>query len=244
MRRAICLWRLTLSAVFAGALSAGCGEPADRSDPAASASIHVHGAPQVTPDEAFARLREGNRRFVAGRARHPHESRSWRQELEGGQHPFAIVLGCSDSRVPPELLFDQGFGDLFVIRVAGNIIDDDVIGSVEYAVGHLDTPLVAVLGHECCGAVTAAISAAENIDSEPPELAWLLHHMQARLSDDAAGRPIERRVQLCVESNARWVAERLRDKPLLGEAISAGKLRVIAGVYELQGGNVRWLDVP
>src|SRR5207237_5372942 len=112
------------------------------------------GAP-LTPDQALSRLVAGNQRFVAHKPTHPHEDLARRHDLAGSQHPFAVVLSCSDSRLPPELVFDQGLGDLFVIRVAGNITDAAVIGSIEYAVEHLHAPLIVVLGHEKCGAVTA-----------------------------------------------------------------------------------------
>ena len=103
-------------------------------------------------------LLEGNRRFADGKPRHPHEAADWRAHLREGQHPFAVIVGCSDSRVSPELLFDEGLGDLFVIRQAGHVGDEDTVASVEYAVGHLHVPLVVVLGHESCGAVEAAVN--------------------------------------------------------------------------------------
>src|SRR3954451_10886779 len=112
----------------------------------------------LSADQALSRLLAGNERFVAHKERHPDESAGRRRELVSGQHPFAVILGCSDSRVAPELLFDEGLGDLFVIRVAGNIVDDDILASIEYAVEHLGTKLVVVLGHEKCGAVSAAVS--------------------------------------------------------------------------------------
>ena len=118
----------------------------------------------VRPKEAakaLTWLKQGNVRFVSGRLRHAHHAVNWRKHLEGSQQPFATILACSDSRVPPELVFDQGFGDLFVIRVAGNIVATDVLGSLQYATRHLHTPLVVVMGHESCGAVTAAVDALE-----------------------------------------------------------------------------------
>src|SRR5947209_5314090 len=108
-------------------------------------------------DQALARLIEGNARYSRHREQHPDETLARRKELQVGQHPFAVVLSCSDSRVPPELVFDQGLGDLFVVRVAGNIAADAVLGSVEYAVEHLGTKLIVVLAHEKCGAITAAV---------------------------------------------------------------------------------------
>ena len=118
------------------------------------------GAPKNAA-QALEWLKEGNLRFASSRPRHAHEAASWRKHLKSGQQPFATILGCADSRVPPELVFDQGFGELFVIRVAGNIVSTDVLGSLQYAVRHLHTPLVVVMGHESCGAVTAAVDALE-----------------------------------------------------------------------------------
>src|SRR5947209_10905279 len=116
-----------------------------------------HPVSGTAADEALARLMAGNRRYVLHKEQHPDQSLTRRKELESGQHPFAVILGCADSRVSPEILFDQGLGDLFVIRVAGNVVDDTILASVEYAVEHLGTRLIMVLGHEKCGAVSAAI---------------------------------------------------------------------------------------
>ena len=110
----------------------------------------------VPPAEAISRLKEGNERYTRGNPQHPHESSEERTQLAKSQHPFAVVLGCADSRVPPEIVFDQGLGDLFVLRVAGNVIDDHSLGSIEYAVDHLAVRLIVVLGHQRCGAVKAA----------------------------------------------------------------------------------------
>jgi carbonic anhydrase len=135
-----------------------------------------------TAQQALQRLRDGNQRFVAGQVRHGHENRTWRAALVADQHPFAVILGCSDSRVPTELVFDQGFGDLFVIRVAGNVISTDVLGSIAYAVAHLHTRLLVVLGHEGCGAVTAALQA-PGADSEPKYVEALLQLIGPSLRD-------------------------------------------------------------
>src|SRR5262249_39949150 len=110
-----------------------------------------------TADEALAKLMDGNKRYASSHSLHPHQSAGRRHELEATQHPFACILSCSDSRVPPEVVFDEGLGDLFVVRVAGNIVDSAVTGSIEYAVEHLGTPLVLVMGHEKCGAVQATL---------------------------------------------------------------------------------------
>lgn len=134
----------------------------------------VNSSPAVTNgDEALARLMEGNARYVSAKLNHPDQTLQRRAEVASGQHPFAIILTCADSRVPPELLFDQGLGDLFVVRVAGNIVDDDILGSIEYGVGELATPLVMVLGHERCGAVKATVESVEQGGEVPGHIgAW------------------------------------------------------------------------
>src|SRR6187399_2771195 len=113
----------------------------------------------LTSDEALARLREGNERFIRGEARFPTIQKEILAELAKGQQPYATILGCSDSRVPPELVFDAGFGELFIVRVAGNVVSPEVMGTLQYAAVHLRTPLFVVLGHEGCGAVQAALAA-------------------------------------------------------------------------------------
>jgi len=124
---------------------------------------------EMTPDEAMARLREGNGRYVAGKSTHPNTNSARRSEtVKNGQHPFATVITCSDSRVPVERVFDQGVGDVFVIRVAGNVCDVDEVGSIEYGVDHLATPIHVVLGHTGCGAVTAVVTKAKLHGSIPP----------------------------------------------------------------------------
>ncbi|MFN7291939.1 MAG: carbonic anhydrase, partial [Pirellula sp.] len=121
----------------------------------------------LSAEEALSSLKDGNKRFVSGNLRYPHTGKEWLKGLVKGQAPFATILGCSDSRVPPELLFDQGFGDLFVVRVAGNVVDVDVEGSIEYSVDHCGTRLVVVMGHQGCGAVTAALKSSGDLKNEP-----------------------------------------------------------------------------
>jgi len=124
--------------------------------------------------EALLRLKNGNRRFMADKPSHAHEKASWRSLLVEEQKPFATILGCSDSRVPPELIFDVGFGDLFTIRLAGNIIAEDVLGSLQYAAAHLHTSLIVVLGHEGCGAVTATLEEMLNTPKESGHIESLI----------------------------------------------------------------------
>ena len=191
----------------------------------------------ASADQALARLMEGNKRYVRHKEQHPDESMARRKELETGQHPFAVILGCADSRVPPELLFDQGLGDLFVIRVAGNLVDDDVLGSIEYAVEHLDTKLIMVLGHEKCGAVSAAVEGGD----VPGHLKALVEAIQP--SVDATRNDPGDRVHNCVIANARRVAGQIRaSEPVLKEAVDKGGLKVVAADYALDSGKVNLLD--
>jgi carbonic anhydrase len=119
------------------------------------------GAHSVNGKEAHKMMIEGNKRYVAGKASHKNQDSTRRMDVTGGQHPFAVVISCSDSRVPPEIIFDQGIGDLFVIRLAGNIVDDAALGSIEYAIEHLGTKYIMVMGHESCGAVKATVQGGE-----------------------------------------------------------------------------------
>ncbi|HXJ91744.1 MAG TPA: carbonic anhydrase [Terriglobia bacterium] len=190
----------------------------------------------LSPEEALAKLLEGNQRFVARKAQHPDQSVTRLHEVESGQHPFAVILSCSDSRVPPDVVFDEGLGDLFVIRVAGNVTDNAVIGSIEYAVEHLGTPLVVVLGHQSCGAVQAAVKGGEEgnhihsfVDAIKP------------LAEEAKKRPGDP-VDTCVRLNVAHVVEQLRtSEPVLAPLCKQSKLRVVGAYYSLHTGTVSLL---
>ena len=190
---------------------------------------------------ALKRLVEGNARFVEGKTRHAHEGADWRKHLVGGQKPFATILGCSDSRVPVELVFDQGFGDLFVIRVAGNVISTDVVGTLEYAVKHLQTPLIVVMGHDGCGAVTAALAEIEKPSKEPQGLLSLIKLIEPGLPKTLPKGPEEERVNAAVESNVHWSLKQLRSMPEAKPAIASKRVTLAGAVYELKTGTVRFL---
>jgi carbonic anhydrase len=196
----------------------------------------------ASADAVLAALREGNRRFVSAHLQHRHEDVERRLALaRAGQHPVAAVLACADSRCVPEIVFDQGLGDLFTIRVAGNVIDPAVLGSLEYAVEHLDVPLIVVLGHTDCGAVKAALS----VRGKPaelvrlgPSLEFLVERIAPALSDAEASD-----VPGAVRANARLVANEIREhSAVLGERIQAGRLAVTASVYDVATGEVSILD--
>jgi carbonic anhydrase len=190
---------------------------------------------------ALARLKEGNARFISGKLRHAHQAAAWRKHLTVGQHPFATILACADSRVPPELVFDQGFGDLFVIRVAGNLVSLDVLGSLQYATQHLQTPLIVVMGHESCGAVTAAVDALAGRGTEPRFIAALVAAIEPGLKDLPTKLAGARRVHAAVEANVRWSMRQLA--PLAERKLNADQNKpvLVGAVYDIARGKVRFL---
>jgi carbonic anhydrase len=159
---------------------------------------------RMNADEALARLVAGNARFVRGRARFPTVQKEVLARLAKTQEPYATILGCSDSRVPPELVFDAGFGELFIVRLAGNVISSEVLGTLQYAGVHLRTPLFVVLGHEGCGAVQAALAAKRLGRRERKRIAALLANIIPGLKDLPAGLPPEAEMRASVEANVRW----------------------------------------
>jgi len=206
------------------------------------AAEHHAASPSVTPADARARLEAGNQRFVSNHPNHPHSNASWRAGLAGSQHPFATILGCSDSRVPLEPLFDQGFGDLFVIRVAGNVVAVDELGSIEYAANHLGVRFVLVLGHEQCGAVTAALGTEADRKHEASEIQTLLSRIAPALAGMPAGLAPAERIHRGVEANVRQSVRMLRESPALKAGVERGELAIVGAVYELDTGKVRWLE--
>ena len=203
---------------------------------AASLAAQEHKATAPPPEQALATLLEGNKRYVSSHLRHPHESAEWRHSISGAQHPFATVLSCSDSRVPPELVFDVGLGDLFVVRVAGNIASDDVIGSIEYAAEHLNTRLILVMGHQSCGAVQSTIGGGE------PKTH--IEHL-TRAIEPAVARARKEQGDLvanAVRNNVELVVGQLQNsEPILAALVSQGKIKVIGAVYDLDSGIVTLL---
>ena len=188
-----------------------------------------------TPDEALELLLAGNARFVEGRAA-GHDLVARREEVAGAQSPFAVVLSCSDSRVPSELVFDQSLGDLFVCRVAGNVVDPIVLGSIEYAVTQFAPLLVFVMGHERCGAVTAAVELTSGGGSPPGSIHALV---------DAVGAVLEPGMSVddAVRANARAGVRALQDRSsIVRSAAQSGALRVVAAEYSLDSGRVELLD--
>ena len=195
----------------------------------------------LTPDQALQLLKEGNDRFVTEAPFRSAQGRERRVELARGQAPFCVLVGCSDSRVPPELLFGRGLGELFIIRNAGNTIDTAALGSVEYGVGVLGCTLIVVLGHEACGAVAAAVDVVEKNATYPGVIGEMIQPIiPAVLS--ARSEPGEL-LDNAVRANARRVAARLKTQSvILQQAVAANRLKVVAARYDLDDGDVDWIE--
>jgi carbonic anhydrase len=187
-------------------------------------------------DTVLRELKAGNDHHVAKRYQHPHQSAARQRELAGSQAPHAIVLSCADSRVAPEIILDQGLGDLFDVRVAGNVAGDAEIASIEYAAAHLHTPLLVVMGHQKCGAVTAAAESGE-AEGHLPSLLGLIRPAIERARGQS-GDLIENAVRLNVENVVRQIRG---SGPVLAPLVDRGTLTVVGAVYSLDTGKVAWL---
>ncbi len=200
-------------------------------------------APSVSAADAMKRLADGNDRFVAGVPQRPNQNISRLCEtFTGGQHPYAAVLSCADSRVPPELVFDAGIGDLFVVRVAGNVADVDEVGTLEYGVEHLGINAIVVIGHTKCGAVTAVV---ENTHVTP-NIAKLVDNIVPAVEESRKAFPQvtgARLVTRAIRTNVRYAATELTARsPLLKKYVDSGRLKIVGGVYDLHTGQVDWID--
>jgi carbonic anhydrase len=189
-------------------------------------------APVVPPDEALSRLKAGNDRFATSKESSSKPVAARRAETAQTQHPFATIVGCADSRTAPEIIFDQNIGDLFVIRTAGNLVDDYALGSIEYAVEHLGVRLIVVLGHERCGAVTAALASA----SAPGHVNALVRDIQPAVVATKAKEGDK--LANAIHENDALVAAKIRKQAQLGEL--ASQVRVVEGYYDLDTGKVEW----
>jgi carbonic anhydrase len=202
--------------------------------------MSTHTSPAYTADEALARLIAGNERFIRGEARFPTVQKELLAALAKGQRPYATLLGCSDSRVPPELIFDAGFGELFIVRVAGNVISPEVMGTLQYAGVHLRTPLFVVLGHEGCGAVDAALAARRGAQ-ERSRIALLLDNIVPGLAGLPPGLAPDAERRAAVEANVRWSMQQILETPEAKARHAEGVMKLVGGVYELDTGRVRFL---
>ena len=192
----------------------------------------------VAAAEGISRLKEGNGRYANGNQQHPRQSSEEREKLTKNQHPFAIVLGCADSRVPAEIVFDQGLGDLFVVRVAGNVIDDQSLGSIEYAVDHLAVRLIVVLGHQRCGAVKAAKDTIAANGKAPGHIQSLVTAIEPAVEETTKGD-----LNATIEANVKNVTQALRSStPVLKPKVDSGELKVVGAYYSLDTGTVAFMD--
>jgi carbonic anhydrase len=193
-----------------------------------------HATPSMAPDAALAKLKAGNEHFVAEANSPAKPTRARRLETAKSQHPFAVVVGCSDSRTPPELIFDQNIGDLFVVRTAGEVVGDYELGSIEYAVEHLGARLIVVMGHARCGAVQAAVAG----DTAPGHVGAIVRKIRPSVLtvSKEAGEPLVN----AIKSNVHQVAGEIRQKAELGSL--ASEVRVVEAYYDFDTGQVEWLD--
>jgi len=219
-------------------ISAGANPPAAAH--AASAGHSAHGAAGVDPDKAWQWLKNGNTRFVKGNLRRDGQNNQARQANVAGQHPHAILVSCSDSRVPPELVFDQKIGELFVVRSAGQSLDDSGIASIEYAVEHLGPRLIVVMGHESCGAVKAALDTMESKKAGSPSLDHLVANLHPHFSTLAKG-PRSNGLVIEGKANVKGVAKDLVTRSaIVRDALEHGKIKIVTGLYRLGSGQVEW----
>lgn len=192
---------------------------------------------KMSGTEVLQQLLAGNKRFREGRLEHPNHCEESRRGLVGGQEPMAVVLTCADSRVPPVDVFDQGLGDLFVVRVAGNLVNDQILGSIEYAVDHLHSPLIMVMGHSSCGAVTAVshgVKLAGHIATLTPPIDAALKKTKGR-----PGNWTDNAAKELALTTARKIKE---SEPIVADLVAAGKVLVVATFYDLSSGEVSVLS--
>lgn len=197
-----------------------------------AAELPVTASLSLSPDAALQKLMEGNQRFVQHQPQYPDQSQARLQEVAQAQHPFATILSCADSRVPAEIIFDQGIGDIFDVRIAGNIATPEAIGSIEYAVALLNTPLLMVLGHERCGAVTAAVQN-EPLPGDISTFVKAIKPVVAKVKYQPGDT-----VDNAVIANVHYQIQRLKRSPLLSERLQSGKLKIVGGRYDLDTGSV------
>jgi len=196
----------------------------------------------MSADEALLKLKTGNDRFCAGNPRFSPVQKEVLANLAKGQQPYATILSCSDSRVPPELIFDVGFGEIFAVRVAGNVLSPEIAGSMQYAFEHLRTPLFLVLGHIGCGAVNAALDARLRGARQVSRIQILVDNILAGLDSVELKLDPEARHAQAVEANVRWSIRQIRETPEGRHYKAEGRAKLVGAVYEIETGRVRFLD--
>ena len=199
-------------------------------------------ASSVPADEALRRLIAGNERFVSGEVSFNGLRKDSLLKLAAGQRPFATILGCSDSRVPPELIFDAGLGELFVVRVAGNVFSAEIAGTLQYAGAHLGTELFVVLGHEGCGAVGAALKTRDEGELHRSRIQLLVEEILPGLPPTDPQLSFEARLAQAVEGNVRWTVQQILETPEGRARLSEGRMKLVGAIYEIQTGHVRFLE--
>ncbi len=195
-----------------------------------------------TPEEALQLLRDGNARFYSGAPQAVSVPANARRAQIMTQTPYAVILGCADSRVPVEIVFDQGPGDLFSIRVAGGVVEPATLGSIQYAITHLKVHLVVLLGHEGCGAVAAAMQDAFTRSQEPQHVRFLLEKIEPAVRDLPPIRDYKAKMREAVVANVRFQKSEVERDPIVAEAIQSGKIRVLGAFYEIGSGAVDFLE--
>ena len=196
----------------------------------------------LSAEQALQRLVAGNERFRNGDTNLTKQTRADLNSLAAGQYPFATILGCSDSRVVPELIFDAGLGELFVVRVAGNVLSPEGAGSLQYAGSHLNTPLFVVLGHEGCGAVSAALATRDQGAEHRSRIQVLVNSILPSLPEFDPQSSLEARLSKAVESNVRWTVQKILDSPEGRMRAAEGRMKVVGAIYDIATGLVKFLD--
>jgi carbonic anhydrase len=196
----------------------------------------------ISAEKALQCLKDGNERFLRGEVRLPGPPHETLAELARGQQPFATILGCSDSRVPPEWIFDVGLGELFVVRVAGNVLSAEVAGSLQYAVAHLHTPLLVVLGHEGCGAIKAALETKYQGVQQRSRIQLLVDSILPALDGLDPQLPPSAQLAQAVESNVRWTVRTILESPEGQMRLAEGRVKLVGAIYEIETGRVRFLE--
>lgn len=204
-------------------------------------AVARHERESVSADEALSRLLAGNERFVRGKSTSVGLSRERLVELTRGQKPYATILGCSDSRVSPEVIFDAGLGELFVIRVAGNVFSPEVAGSLQYAGVHLSTPLFVVLGHEGCGAVQAALAEKLHGMVERSRIRLLVSAILPALEEYDPAKTAAEQTPWAVEANVRWTVHSILETPEAQARLREGRMKLVGAVFDVESGSVRLL---
>jgi carbonic anhydrase len=225
------------AALAAGSVLTGCSAAATEHEADAAEEESHEGA--ITAEQALERLKHGNARFVAGNAQHPGQTRVRRGELAAGQQPIATVLSCVDSRVPPELVFDEGLGELFVARSAGQALDKALVGSLQFGVHELHIPLLVVLGHSKCGAVKATIEAVQkNAPATGTDIDALVTAIKPAVESASGAGDV---LATTVRENVKNVVKKLSGTPVLSTAVAEKRLTIVGAVYDLDSGKVAFL---